>query len=59
MISLKKLKILTPIQKLTKNIGDLEKLIVAKTFKKLAQSPINCSIWSHWLWWHPIFEFVH
>ena len=30
MISLEKLKILTPIQKLPKNVGDLGKLIIAK-----------------------------
>ena len=35
MISLVKLKILTPLQKLPKNVGDLSKLIVAKGFKKL------------------------
>ena len=35
MISLEKLKILTPLQKLPKNVGDLSKLIVAKGFKKL------------------------
>ena len=35
MISLEKLKILTPLQKLPKNKGDLGKLIVAKCFKKL------------------------
>ena len=35
MISLEKLKILTPLQKLPKNVGDLGKLIVAKGFKKL------------------------
>ena len=35
MISLKKLKILTPLQKLPKNVRDLGKLIVAKGFKKL------------------------
>ena len=29
MISLEKLKILTPIEKLPKNVGDLGKLIVA------------------------------
>ena len=34
MISLEKLKILTPLQKLPKNVGDLGKLIVAKGFKK-------------------------
>ena len=35
MISLEKWKILTPLQKLLKNVGDLGKLIVAKGFKKL------------------------
>ena len=35
MISLKKWTILTPIQKLPKNVGDLAKLIVAKDFKEL------------------------
>ena len=35
MISLEKWKILTPLQKLPKNVGDLDKLIVAKGFKKL------------------------
>ena len=35
MISLEKLKILTPLQKLLKNVEDLGKLIVAKVFKKL------------------------
>ena len=34
MISLDKLKIFTPLQKLPKNVGDLSKLIVAKGFKK-------------------------
>ena len=39
---LKKLKILTSLQKLPKNVGDLDKLIVAKGFEKLPkiqQSP--------------------
>ena len=35
MISLEKLMILTPLQKMTKNVGDLGKLIAAKGFKKL------------------------
>ena len=35
MISLEKLKILTPLQKLPRNVGDLGKLIVAKGLKKL------------------------
>ena len=43
MISLEKLKILTPLQKLPKNVGDLGKLIVAK----VAQSAKNHHIWSH------------
>ena len=33
--SLEKLKILTPLQKLPKNVVDLGKLIVAKGFEKL------------------------
>ena len=32
MISLEKWKILTPLQKLPKNVGDLEKLIVARGY---------------------------
>ena len=35
MISLVKLKTLTPLQKLPKNVKDLGKLIVAKGFEKL------------------------
>ena len=35
MISLEKLMIWTPFEKLPKNVGDLGKLIVAKRFKKL------------------------
>ena len=35
MISLEKLKILTPLQKLPKNVGNLGKWIVAKGYKKL------------------------
>ena len=35
MISLKKLTILTPLQKLPKNVGVLGKLIVDKGFEKL------------------------
>ena len=34
MISLEKLTILTPLQKLLKNVGDLGKLIVSKGFEK-------------------------
>ena len=35
MISLEKLKILTPLQKLPKTVGDSGKVIVAKGFEKL------------------------
>ena len=35
MISLEKLKILTPLQILPKNVGDLSILIVAKGFEKM------------------------
>ena len=35
MISLEKLKILTPSQKMPKNVGDLGKLIVDKSFIKV------------------------
>ena len=35
MISLEKLKISAPFQKLPKNVGDLGKLIVAEGFEKL------------------------
>ena len=57
MISFVKWLILTPLQKLPKNVGDLGKLIVAKGFKKLpkvqkiAQSghtAPNCQTMSRW-----------
>ena len=35
MISLQKLEILTPLRKLSKNVGDLGKLLVAKGYKIL------------------------
>ena len=35
MISLEKLKISTPLQKMPENVGDLGKLIVATGFEKL------------------------
>ena len=38
MISLEKLKILTPFRKMPKNVGDLGKLIVAKGFEKLPEA---------------------
>ena len=40
MISQEKLNILTPLQKLPKNVGDLGKLIVAKCFKNLSKVEI-------------------
>ena len=39
MISVEKWKILTPLQKLPKNVGDLGKIIVAKGFEKLPNFP--------------------
>ena len=41
MISVEKLKILTPIQKLPKNVGDLGKINCCQRLQKLVQSPIN------------------
>ena len=38
MISLENLKILTPLQKMPKNVGDLGKIIVAKGFEKLPKA---------------------
>ena len=37
MISLEKRMMLTPLQKLPKNVEDLGKLIVAEAFKKLTK----------------------
>ena len=37
MILIEKLKILTPLKKLPKYVGDLGKIIVAKGFKKLPE----------------------
>ena len=48
MISLEKLKILTPSQKLHKNVEDLWKINCCQRLWKVAQSPINPQIWSHW-----------
>ena len=48
MISLEKLKILTSLQKLPKNVGDLGKLgNCCQRLLKVAQSAINRPIWSH------------
>ena len=37
MVSLEKIKIFTPLQKLPKNVRDLGKLIAAKGFEKLSK----------------------
>ena len=47
MISLEKLMIMTPLQKLPKNVGDFGKINCCQRLQKLAQSPINRPIWSH------------
>ena len=39
--SKEKLKILTPLQKLSKNVGDVGKIIVAKGFEKLPNKSPN------------------
>ena len=39
MILFQKLKILAPLRKLSKNVGDLGKLIVAEGFEKSNKSP--------------------
>ena len=39
MISLQKWKILTPLQKLPKNVSNLGKIIVATGFEKLPKDP--------------------
>ena len=44
MISLEKFKILTPSQKLPKNVRDLGKIIVAKGFKKLPKNDFTGKI---------------
>ena len=49
MISHEKWMILTPLQKLPKNVGDLGKLIVPKVLKKLPKVKKNRPIWSHCL----------
>ena len=49
MISIEKWYILTPLQKMPKNVGDLGKFIVAKGFEKLPKVQKNRPIWSHCL----------
>ena len=48
MISLEKWMILTPLQKLPNNVGDLGKIIVATGFEWLPKSAKYRPIWSHW-----------
>ena len=48
MISIEKLNILTLLQKLPKNVGDLGKLIVAKGFEKLPK--VQKIAQSVWMW---------
>ena len=40
--------ILTPLQKLPNNAGDLGKIIVATCFEWLPEVQKNRPIWSHW-----------
>ena len=49
MILLEKLMILTTLQKLSKNVDNLGKIIIATGFENVAQSAINRPIWSHFL----------
>ena len=47
MVPLEKWKILTPLQKLSKNVGDLSKLIVAKGFEKLPKVQKSANLSYH------------
>ena len=47
--SLEKLKVLTPFQKLHKNMVDLGKIFVATGFENSSKAQLNRPIWSHWL----------
>ena len=55
--------ILTPLQKLPKNVEDLGKLIVAKGLKKLPKVKKNRPIWSHCFygsrWWPYSIDTIH
>ena len=50
MISLEKWMILTPSQKLTKNVGDLGKIIVVKCFEWLPKVQKSPNLVTLWLW---------
>ena len=50
MISLEKLKILTTLQKLPKNVEDFGQINSCQRLWKVAQSAINHPIWSHCQW---------
>ena len=62
MISLEKWKILTSLQKLPRNVGDLGQLITAKGFKKLPKSnkfPNLVTLFrmdhhNHWFWLYEV-----
>ena len=47
MISLEKFKILTPLRKLPKNVGDFGQINCCQRLWKVAPIPINRPIWSH------------
>ena len=49
MISLEKWMILTPLQKLPNNVGNLGKIIVATGFEWSPRSAKNPTIWSHFV----------
>ena len=49
MISQQNWSISTPLQKLPMNVRDLGKINCCQRLYKVAQSPINQTIWSHWL----------
>ena len=49
MILLEKLQILTPLQKLPKNLERIGEINCAQRLYKVAQISINRPIWSHWI----------
>ena len=44
----RKMIILTPLQKLPENMGRFGQINCCQRLLKVAQSPINLPIWSHW-----------
>ena len=57
MISIEKLKILTPLQKLPNDVGDLGKFNCCQRLWKVALSPINHQIGSHCLHYESVVLF--